>query len=86
MNGEITLTAANGDQLNGHIDSDRSVNCVGVEETDPFEVTLYVEVLSGTGRFAEARGWYFVKSSATPDSSNPGTFHETGYMLGSIDY
>jgi hypothetical protein len=86
VNGTLQLTAANGDTLDGHIDSDRSVNCQDPDATAPFEVTLYVEVIGGTGRFADATGWYFVKSTATPSTSTPGAFDEAGYMLGSIDY
>ena len=85
VNGNLELTAPDGSTLNGYIDPDRSVNCQDTL-TGPFHVTLFVEVVSGTGRFADATGWYFVKSTATPRTGSLGTFDEAGYMLGSIDY
>ena len=83
VDGELVLTAADGDQLNGDIDQDRSVLCQREAPQDA-DTTLYVEVEGGTGRFADATGWYFVKSTSIQQS--PGNFNDTGYTLGSIDY
>lgn len=85
VNGQLEMTAPDGSTLNGEIDPDRSVNCQDTL-TGPFQVTLYVEVTGGTGRFENATGWYFVKSTSTPSTGVPGSFNEAGYVLGSIDY
>ena len=92
VDGTITLTAANGDTLNGQIEGNRSVICNG-GNANPLTAlsTLFVEVAGGTGRFADATGYYFIKSTSVPTTNvdqgtGVGTYDETGYMFGSIDY
>ena len=89
VDGDLILTAANGDQLNGDIDADRSVLCQA-DSALTATSTLFVEVTGGTGRFEDATGYYFVKSGSTPNTVDPGTgigtYDETGYFWGTIDY
>lgn len=87
VDGELILTAANGDQLNGNIDEDRSTLCqLSDDEPENALSTLYVQVDGGTGRFAEATGWYFVKDTSIAQEPGSQTFDESGYILGSIEY
>ena len=87
------ITAANGDQITGNIDNDRSVVCVSVPGSNPppddaYLSTIYVQVTGGTGRFEDASGWLFVRGTSTlGDIDQDGVhFDDTGVALGDIDY
>ena len=93
IDGTITLTAADGDQLEGDIDNDRSVSCVSQETPGPgpdaeYLTTLYVNVTGGTGRFADATGYYFsrVTSTLTGGSMTGANFDDVAVLFGDIDY
>ena len=89
----LVITAANGDQIFGHIDDDRSVVCAPDNQTgqpdlgDIYYTTLYVTVAGGTGRFADATGWLFTEGTSTlgADMEGPST-NDEGTFLGDIDY
>ena len=91
----LVITAANGDQINGNIDDDRSIVCVSQETAGPgadaaYLSTLYVVVTGGTGRFTDAHGWIFVHGESTFTGTNPlmppFTFSDEAVALGTIDY
>ncbi|HEV2756995.1 MAG TPA: hypothetical protein VG318_14605 [Actinomycetota bacterium] len=91
----LVITAANGDQIFGNIDDDRSVVCVSEETAGPgadaaYLSTLYVDVTGGTGRFTDAHGWIFVRGESTFTGSSPivppFTFSDEAVALGTIDY
>ena len=91
----FVITAANGDQITGNIDDDRSIVCVSRETTGPgadaeYLSTLYVEVTGGTGRFTDAHGWIFVRGVSTFTGTSPVvppfTFGDEAVALGTIDY
>ena len=93
VNGTITLRAANGDQVNGDIDGDRSVACVDQETPGPgpdarYLSTLYVEVTGGSGRFADASGYFFSRgtSTFTGIGATGATFDDRAVLFGDIDY
>lgn len=90
----FVITAANGDQITGNIDDDRSVSCVSVElagegPDQEYLSTLYIEVTGGTGRFADASGWLFARGTSTLAGVDPNIgaqFNDVGVVLGDIDY
>jgi hypothetical protein len=92
----LTITAANGDQIFGNIDDDRSVVCAPDSQTggpqvgDAYYSTLYIRVSGGTGRFSDATGWLFLEGTSTLTGADPNTgsatFDDAGTMLGDIDY
>ena len=92
VDGTMTLTAANGDEMTGDVDADRSVICVSEEFPGPgsdaeYQSTLVVDVTGGTGRFADATGWFFSRSTSTADAPPAGTtFTDVGGLWGDIDY
>ena len=89
----ITLTAANGDQVFGNIDDDRSVTCVTEETVGPgpdqeYVSTLYVQIEGGTGKFADATGYFFTRSTSTFVSGDmmSADFDDDAVFMGDIDY
>lgn len=92
VNGAITIQAADGSQINGDLDADRSVSCVLDEFPGPgvdtsYLITLYIEVTGGTGRFTDASGWLFSRGTSTADAPPTGTtFADAGIIVGDIDY
>ena len=90
----VVLTAANGDQVFGNIDDDRSVTCVTEETPGPgpdqeYVSTLYVQIEGGTGRFEDATGYFFSRGTSTfSDAPDPMTanFTDAGVLMGDIDY
>ena len=102
VNGDNTpgfiITAADGDQIFGHIDDDRSVVCApdnqppsGPSVGDVYTSTLYIEVIGGTGRFSDATGWLFSEGESTITAlrglPNPGAdSSDVSTILGDIDY
>ncbi len=92
VNGTLTIQAADGSQINGDLDADRSVSCVSEQFPGPgvdaaYLATLYIHVVGGTGRFADATGWLFARGTSTADAPPAGTtFTDTGIVLGDIDY
>jgi hypothetical protein len=92
VNGTLTIQAADGSQIIGDLDADRSVSCVLEQFPGPgvdtsYLVTLYIEVTGGTGRFADASGWLFSRGTSTADAPPAGTtFADTGIIVGDIDY
>ena len=92
VEGTMTIQAANGDQINGEVEPNRSVACVDTETPGPgadqgYLSTLYIEVTGGTGRFADATGWFFSRGTSTAQTSPPGAnFDDAGVVLGDIDY
>ena len=89
----LVITAANGDQIFGDIDDDRSVVCApnpqgpaGAAPGDVYYSTIFTNVKGGTGRFANASGWLFAEGTSvigTPASS-PTT--DEAQVYGDIDY
>lgn len=94
VDGEIEITAANGDTIVGNIDADRSVTCVSVEGPGPgpdteYLSTLYIDITGGTGRFSDASGWLFSRGTSTFTAISPpasAVFSDNGVILGDIDY
>jgi hypothetical protein len=92
IEGTITIQAANGDQIDGAVDPNRSVSCVAVETPGPgadagYLSTLYIEVTGGTGRFEDATGWFFSRGTSSAQTDPPGaSFDDAGVVLGDIDY
>ena len=102
VNGDNTpgfvITAANGDQIFGYIDDDRSVTCApdnqpptGPAVGNVYTSTLYIEVIGGTGRFADATGWLFSEGESTitglQGPPTPGaSADDVSSILGDIDY
>ena len=94
----FVITAANGDEIFGYIDDDRSVTCApdnqppsGPRVGDVYTSTLYIEVIGGTGRFADATGWLFSEGESTITAvrglPNPGAdANDVSSILGDIDY
>ena len=92
----VVITAANGDEIHGAIDDDRSVVCAPDTQTGPPNVgdvylsTLYIDVTGGTGRFADATGWLFSEGTSTLTDFNPLTgasaTEDESTILGDIDY
>jgi hypothetical protein len=90
----LVITAANGDQIFGNIDDDRSVVCApdnqGIMPVpgDQYLSTLYINVVGGTGRFTSATGWLFVHgtSTLTTLTATGANFNDTGTFLGDIKY
>ena len=89
----VTLTAANGDKVFGDIDDDRSEICVSEEAAGPgpdsaYLSTLYVDIVGGTGRFADATGWFFTRGESRLTGGNmmSATFDDSGVLMGNIDY
>jgi hypothetical protein len=92
----VVIVAANGDEIHGAIDDDRSVICAPDSQTgdpmtgDIYHSTLYVDVVGGTGRFADATGWLFSEGTSTLLTLDPNTGEATSedeaLVLGDIDY
>ena len=90
----LIITAANGDQIFGNIDDDRSVVCAPQSQTgvpmagDEYYSTLYITVTGGTGRFSDASGWLFSEgtSTLTAFTGVGSTADDAGTILGDIDY
>lgn len=94
----FVITAANGDQIFGYVDDDRSVTCApddqpptGPAVGDIYISTLYINVIGGTGRFADATGWLFSEGESTVTAVRglpaPGAdASDVSSVLGDIDY
>jgi len=94
----LVITSANGDQLFGFIDDDRSVVCApdsqaptGPAVGEVYTTTLYITVMGGTGRFEDATGWLFSEGESTVTAVRglpaPGAdASDAGTILGDIDY
>lgn len=91
----LTIVAANGDEIHGFVDDDRSVLCAPQEQMQPmvgdiYYSTLFITVKGGTGRFADATGWLFSEGTSTLQTLDPGTGEATStdeaLVLGDIDY
>ena len=89
----IILRAANGDEVHGNIDDDRSVTCVSQETPGPgpdqeYISTLYVQIEGGTGRFTDATGYFFARSTSTFAGGDimEADFDDAGVFMGDIDY
>ena len=90
----VVITSASGDQINGNIDDDRSVTCAPDSQTgdpqigDQYYSTVYIRVVGGTGRFADATGWLFAEGTSTFTSVDAEGAHFTdeATILGDIDY
>ena len=89
----LVITAANGDQIFGDIDDDRSVVCapnsqgpVPPAPGDVYYSTIFTNIKGGTGRFADASGWLF--SEGTSVIGNPASSPTTdeAQVYGDIDY
>ena len=87
----LVITAANGDQIFGDIDDDRSVVCAPDTQTgdpmagDIYYSTLFTNVTGGTGRFADASGWLFAEGTSVLGASL-GTTDDEAQVYGDIDY
>lgn len=94
----LVITAANGDEIFGYIDDDRSVSCApdaqpptGPAVGDVYTSTIFVNVIGGTGRFVDASGWLFSEGEATVTGVRglpaPGAdTSDVATILGDIDY
>ena len=94
----FVITAANGDQIFGYIDDDRSVTCApdgqpptGAAEDDVYTSTLFITVDGGTGRFEDASGWLFSEGESTVTAVRglpaPGAdATDVSTIIGDIDY
>jgi hypothetical protein len=85
----LIITAANGDEIFGHLDDDRSVVCAPDDQGSPMEgdiyhSTMYFNVDGGTGRFTDADGWLFLDGDSTLNAN--GTSSDEALIIGDIDY
>lgn len=89
----LVITAANGDQIFGDVDDDRSVVCApnsqgpgGPQPGDVYYSTIFTNVTGGTGRFADASGWLFSEGTSVigDPTSSPST--DEARIYGDIDY
>jgi hypothetical protein len=87
----LVITAANGDQIFGDIDDDRSVVCAPQTQTAPpqpgdvYYSTIFTNVTGGSGRFADASGWLFSEGTSVLGASLA-TTEDEAQVYGDIDY
>lgn len=93
VEGELVITAADGDELHAHVDGDRSVVCAPDEQGpvppapgDVYYSTVFSEVTGGTGRFADATGWLFSEGTSTLGDPASGPTEDLSTIYGDIDY
>jgi hypothetical protein len=79
--GEFTVVAANGDELDGYFEFDGVVDLsTGIRTS-----TVQAEFQGGTGRFADASGEATEEDVITP-TETPGEGHITGTFKGHVSY